>query len=78
MSAGAGPALRFTTLNGGDGMSEKQKNALYAVLTIVVLIILLQPFGNLGWEEVKRLAVLLFFALAVGGVVWRVLQKKKY
>ena len=59
-------------------MSEKQKNALYAVLTIVVLIILFQPFGNLGWDEVKRLAVLLLFALAVGGIIWRLLKKKQY
>lgn len=59
-------------------MSEKQKNALYAVITIIVLIILFRPFGNLGWDEVKRFVALLLIAVAVGGIVWRLLKKKKY
>ena len=59
-------------------MSESQKNALYAVITVIVLIILFRPFGNLGWDEAKRVVALLLLAIAVGGIVWRLLKKKKY
>ena len=59
-------------------MSEKQKNALYAIIGIIVLTILFRPFGNLGWDEVKRSLMLLSLALVVAGVVWHLLKKKKY
>lgn len=58
-------------------MNEKQKNTLYGAIGVMVLMALLSPFDNLRWDEVKRSVALLFFAVVVGGVLWRIAKNRK-
>lgn len=58
-------------------MNERQKNIMYGAVGVLVLMALFFPFGNFRWDEAKRSVALLFFAIAVGGVLWRIARKRK-
>ncbi len=53
------------------------RNIMYGVIGVLVLVALLAPSGSFRWEEMKRTAVLLFFALVVGGGLWYLARKRK-
>ena len=57
-------------------MNEKQKNFMYGVIGVLVLMALL-PFGSLSWDAVSRPMPLLVFSVVVGWVLWHLAKKRK-
>jgi hypothetical protein len=58
-------------------MNDRQRNIVYGGIGALVLIALLFPFESFRWDEAKRSVVLLLFAVAVGGILWRIARRNR-